>query len=264
MKIGSLFSGIGGLDLGLERAGLGHTVWQCEQNEFCQRVLAKHWPDAALFEDIKHLWFPEKVDLMCGGFPCQNLSVAGKKEGLSGKKSGLWKEFIRLIRSVGPEWVVIENVQQLWKKWVPFVRGDLSEAGYASLPLQLSAAEVGAPHLRRRVFLVAHTNSKPLRELQRRWSGKNGEGETLSRFLSEERSSADSHGNGESAKPIDAQASWLFETTRDGGRLWRPPVSPVCGVDDGLSNRLDRLRALGNAVVPQCAEVVGRAIKEIL
>lgn len=245
MRIGSLFSGIGGLELGLEWSGLGATVWQVEADPYCRDVLARHWPHARRYDDVRTVGATVMafVDLICGGFPCQDVSSAGKGAGLAGERSGLWREYARIIGELRPRWVVAENVASGANRWVDSVCRDLAELGYETLPLPLSAEDVGAPHLRRRVFIVAH------------------------------------------AVPIDAQmASSQDVAYADGQRLekcrrpgaaaaqqpwpWsnRPPVSPVCGVDDGFSYGLDRtrrLKALGNSVVPQCSEVVGHVIREL-
>jgi DNA (cytosine-5)-methyltransferase 1 len=127
MRIGSLFSGIGGLELGLECVLGGEVVWQVEIDEHCRRVLAKHWPNAERHEDIKEMTWPylhpksvADVDLVCGGFPCTDVSAAGKKAGLKeGTRSGLWFEFQRLLMSGFPKWVVVENVMSGKKLWLP-------------------------------------------------------------------------------------------------------------------------------------------------
>ena len=226
LTIGSLFSGIGGLELGLERSGLGRTVWQCERDSYCREILARHWPGVPCYEDVIGL-DPPSADLICGGFPCQNLSSAGRREGLSGAKSGLWSEFRRIIGQVSPEWVVIENVHHGWRRWVPSVRRQLAELQYDSVPLRLSASDVGAPHRRARAFVVAHPDRQLIRKLSRRWRGPRREGE---------------------AQPI------LFSGWAGVPRVER--------AGDGIPHRVDRNRALGNAVVPQVAEVIGRCIVE--
>lgn len=155
-KIGSLFSGIGGLELGLEWAGVGETIWQVENNPFCQRVLAKHWPGVTRYSDVKEVSSKclENVDLVCGGFPCQDVSSAGKRKGIiEGTRSGLWIEFHRIVSELRPEYVLVENVASGARKWLPRVRQDLSMLGYSTTAVSLSAADVGAPHLRRRVFV---------------------------------------------------------------------------------------------------------------
>jgi DNA-cytosine methyltransferase len=157
LKIGSLFAGVGGLELGLERAGLGVVVWQVEVDSFCRAVLENHYPYAKRFGDVcsvgKHNLEP--VDVLCGGFPCQDVSVAGKGAGLAGERSGLWCEFARVVSELRPRWVVVENVSQGAKRWVDPVVRDLEQLGYATLLVPLEACAVGAPHERARLFIVA-------------------------------------------------------------------------------------------------------------
>lgn len=157
LRYGSLFSGIGGLDLGFERAGF-RCAFQVESNEFCRKVLAKHWPDVPRFEDVKtvgpNLPF---CDVLIGGFPCQDVSNAGKGEGIEkGTRSGLWSEFDRIIRLVRPRYVAVENVPGLFTRGFGRVLGDLFKSGYDAEWTTLTAAQFGAPHLRERIFLVAY------------------------------------------------------------------------------------------------------------
>ena len=160
--IGSLFSGIGGLELGLERAGWGPVLWQCEKDEFCRAVLASHWPNAERFTDVQQLTADAlaPVDLMCGGFPCQDVSAAGARAGLGGSRSSLWYDFLWLIDAMRPGWVVVENVTSGAVNWVDEVRGNLGEIDYDSLPITLAASDVGAWHRRSRLFIIAHHNNK--------------------------------------------------------------------------------------------------------
>ena len=231
MKVGSLFSGIGGLEKGLERSGM-EVIWQVEKDEYCRRVLAKHWPDVTRYEDVHDVGAHnlEPVDLICGGFPCQDLSVGNQAGvGLAGARSGLWWEFDRVICEVGPRWVLVENVHHTWRRWVPTVRAALGASGYHSVALSLSAAEVGADHVRRRVFVLAHTDCVTIRKLSRRWRGTEGKVET---------------------QPLDPR--------------WGTAESRMARSDDGVPARVDRLRALGNSVVPQVSEWIGRRIMESL
>lgn len=166
MRIGSLFSGIGGLELGLERglraAGLvPEVVFQVEQSAFCRHLLARHWPVAQRFDDVRTVGAAvlPSVDLLCGGFPCQDVSAAGGGEGLGTEdnptRSGLWFQFRRIIEETRPRWIVVENVASGAKRWLPRVRRDLGTRGYASVPVGISAAEVGARHRRERIFVIA-------------------------------------------------------------------------------------------------------------
>lgn len=129
---GSLFSGIGGLELGLEWAGVGHTAWQVEMDPFCRSVLAKHWPNVERHVDVREVGAASlaRVDLICGGFPCQDVSSAGARRGLAGKRSGLWFEYRRIVDELRPAWVVVENVTSGKKLWLPQVRADLEQLGY--------------------------------------------------------------------------------------------------------------------------------------
>lgn len=159
MKIGSLFAGIGGLELGLERAGVGDVVWQVEREPFCQNILAKQWPNATQFDDVRAVGAHnlKPVDVICGGFPCQDISYAGKGLGLSGERSGLWSEFTRVIGELGPRFVVVENVAALLSRGLGDVLGTLSELGYDAQWRTIRASDVGAPHRRERLFIVAYT-----------------------------------------------------------------------------------------------------------
>jgi DNA (cytosine-5)-methyltransferase 1 len=249
MKYGSLFSGIGGIDLGLDRAGMT-CAWQVENNEWCQKVLTKHWPDVPKFRDIRevHGRELEPVDLICGGFPCQDISYAGEGAGLSGARSGLWSEFKRIIRMVGPEYILVENVPALLSRGLGVVLGDLADLGYDAEWESIPAALFGAPHLRWRVFILAYTHG------ERRFRQR----EALPREFSPQ-----SSGPKASIRRHDRQSTSLRH--RDSRRMaeeqWRLEPRP-CGVADGLPDGVDRLRGLGNAVVPQKAEWLGRLILE--
>ena len=237
VSIGSLFSGIGGFELGLERGIPGsRTVWQVEQDGFCQEVLRRHWPDAQLFDDVREVGSHnlEQVDVLCGGFPCQDISVAGEGGGLHGERSGLWWEMHRVISEIRPQVVVLENVAAIVVRGLRGVLGGLAEIGYDAEWTTLSASQFGAPHLRNRVFIVAY----PMRvgALQQQKPKRRSNPET-----------------------VTARAS-----QGKGNTYWDANEAPtlVCRVDDGISKWMDRHRALGNAIVPQCAEYVGRRIAE--
>ena len=156
MKIGSLFAGIGGLELGLEWAGVGETVFQVERDPFCRSVLERHWPHATRFDDVCSVGAHNlpAVDVLCGGFPCQDLSYAGKGAGLAGERSGLWFEFARLIGELRPRFVVVENVTALVTCGLDAVLGELAARGYDAIWFPLRASDVGAPHRRERVFII--------------------------------------------------------------------------------------------------------------
>ena len=162
ITIGSLFSGVGGLELGLECAlrdgGFDvETAWQCEQDEWCRGILARHWPSAVRYDDVRGVGAGNapRVDVLCGGFPCQDVSYAGKGAGLAGERSGLWYEFARIVRELRPRIVVVENVAALASRGLDTVLGSLSEAGYDAVWFDVRASDVGAPHRRERLFVVA-------------------------------------------------------------------------------------------------------------
>lgn len=234
MIIGSLFSGIGGLELGLERAGCGETRFQVEMSEFCRSVLARHWPDAQRYADVRHFHgVTGQCDLLCGGFPCQDLSDAshGAGAGLKGERSGLWSEFMRIINEIKPMWVVVENVSgAAAKRWLPIVRRDFHGGGYSSVPIQLRGIDIGAPLIGARIFVVAAPNGyrKPTR-------AKYAKVEFLREF---------------------AKLAW---------REWGDAPTSGLGVADGFSCRMgrERLTAYGNAVMPAMAEVIGRMINAV-
>ena len=168
MNIGSLFSGIGGLELGLEHATGAHTVWQVERDAFCRSVLARHWPGAERFDDVCCVGADlAPVDIICGGFPCQPASVAGKRKGMADGR-WLWPEFARVVRVVGPRFVMLENVAGLLsldggRAWGS-VLGDLAALGFDATWDVFRASDVGAPHRRERLFCLAYRNG--LREPQ--------------------------------------------------------------------------------------------------
>lgn len=169
LTIGSVFSGIGGLELGLEAAGLGPVLFQCEIDPFCLQVLAKHWPDATRYTDVRTLdATTPQVDILCGGFPCTDISNAGKREGIGGEQSGLWSEFARTIGLLRPRFVVVENVAALLVRGIDRVLGDLSTFGYDAEWSCLRASDVGAPHRRERVFIVAWRRMADADELRSR------------------------------------------------------------------------------------------------
>jgi DNA (cytosine-5)-methyltransferase 1 len=262
-----LFSGIGGFSLGLERAGM-QTVAFCEINSFCRRVLAKHWPEVPIYEDVRTLSAQHltaagiSVDVICGGFPCQDISVAGKGAGLAGERSGLWSEYARLIGEIRPRYVIVENVAALLGRGLADVLGDLAALGFDAEWHCIPAAAVGAPHRRDRVWIVAHSHDKrtELRELKCRASLQE---EAWRRDVfggcgphvrdTDGARLAERQGIGSDARPqltaIERADWWITE----------PDVGRVA---HGVPARVDRLRSLGNAVVPQIPEMIGRKIME--
>jgi len=294
MRFLSLFSGIGGLDLGLERAGWG-CVAQCELEPFCREVLARHWPGVPCFDDVTHLGAREGwVDAVVGGFPCQDISTAGKGAGIAGERSGLWKQMHRIIREAGPDWVVAENVPALRTRGADVVLGDLEGLGYTCWPLVVGAVHAGAPHRRQRVFIVANSGGVSGREAETgRADGTGraaaaGSGKILADTASLRREShraipggpGQSQEQGRVQQPtgvrpafppaLNDYARWRGVLEDDLGLAPALPVErQICGVADGLPERVVRrwrkeaLKAYGNSVVPQVAQAIGEAINEV-
>ena len=157
MKVLDLFSGIGGFSLGLERAGM-ETVAFCEFDEHARKVLQKHWPDVPIHNDVRELDGTEyrgTVDVVCGGFPCQDISIAGKNAGINGERSGLWCEFKRIIDEARPRYAIIENVSALLGRGLSQVLQDLAEIGYDAAWTTYDSQFFGVPQRRRRVYIVA-------------------------------------------------------------------------------------------------------------
>ncbi len=255
VRVGSLFSGIGGLDLGLERAGM-EVVWQCEIDPFCQSVLRKHWPDVPCYGDIRDLdESVPPVDLIAGGFPCQPVSLAGKGKAQADER-WLWPEFVRVLGALRPDYVLVENVPGLASRGLWNVVADLAALGYDAEWDLVSAASVGAPHLRERLFVCAwDRGSWPLADR----SGFSGSTGREPRILACEAGEAQDHG--EQRKRSRNAAD---DCSTGGGTADYWSVEPDVGrVAYGVPVRMDRLRALGNAVVPQVAEWVGRKIMNV-
>jgi DNA (cytosine-5)-methyltransferase 1 len=243
MRVLDLFSGIGGFSLGLERTGGFETVAFCEIDPYAQRVLRKHWPEVPIYEDVRTLTGERlaadgiAVDVITGGFPCQDLSVAGKRAGIDGERSGLWSEIVRLAGDLRPRFIILENVANLLAgpsekrgAWFGRVLGDLARLGYDAEWENIPAAAVGAPHRRERVWIVAH----PERSQQPR----------------EESLCGGAFGMGREFQSVP----W--------NRTPERALREFRRVDDGLSYRVDRTDGIRNAVVPQIPEMIGRAILE--
>jgi len=282
LRVLDLFSGIGGFSLGLERTGSFETVAFCEIEEYPRKVLAKHWPDVPCYRDVRDLTAAKlaadgiTVDVVCGGFPCQDISFAGKGAGLEGERSGLFYEIARIVGELGPRYVILENVGALLSRGLDAVLGTLASLGYDAEWHCIPASAVGAPHHRDRVWiiawptagwnvanpasagarrpanggiaLVAHAGCE---RLAQGWDalantagrGRQGQGQSLEPF--------------NPAPLIQGQAINAFDGRL--GDIWR--TEPNVGrVVNGVPDRAHRHKALGNAVVPQIPEIIGHAI----
>lgn len=244
-----LFSGIGGFALAAKWAGF-KTVGFVENNIFCRKILVKNFPDVPHYGDIIKFKDHPYVDLITGGFPCQPFSIAGKQRGENDKRY-LWPEILRVIRRVRPTWVVSENVVGLLNMGLHGILRDLEASGYAADCFIISARSIGAPHLRKRLFIVANLDRE-------RWNMRKNYWET--RFLHENKEwyMAALHKEWEKCKP----ESWASCNVRD----WLQNNARICRADDGLSERMDkdRVKALGNAIVPQVAYPILKLIKEFI
>lgn len=239
-----LFSGIGGFSLGLERTRGFKTIGFCEIDPYCRAVLAKHWPGIPCHDDIRTLTVePGHADVLCGGFPCQDISIAGKGAGLAGERSGLWREYHRLIRMVHPRYVIIENVSALLNRGMGDILGELSQIGYDAEWHCIQASYVGLPHIRDRIWIVAYPGQKLEHELQ--YSSKSQQSSGI-----EGRQTQVEIGSELGLARRKIEERWAYQ----------PAIS---GMDDGIPADVDALGALGNAIVPQIAEMIGNAILEM-
>ena len=250
IRLGSAFSGIGGFELGLHWAIPNlQTVWQIEKDKFCQKVLKKHWPNSQLHEDITTINTKElsDIDILCAGFPCTDLSEANiKGKGLYGKKSGLFWDLCRIIRDFRNQKrqipiILLENVTGLTFRGLGTVLGEISQIGYSIEFFTVKARSFGAPHIRERWFGICYIANPHISSTQEQ-SVNPWRLETESRF---KRGSGENDG-------VYSKNYW-----QEG-----PIESPLCSLDDGISNRMARLKALGNAIVPQCSEWIGKRLIE--
>jgi len=243
LRVLDLFSGIGGFSLGLDRAGGFETVAFCEIEPFCQKVLAKHWPGVPIYDDVRELTADTlardgiAVDVICGGFPCTDVSIANVEgEGLDGERSGLWFEYARLVGELRPKFVIVENVAELLNRGMGRVLGALASVGYDAEWRVLRGLDVGLPHEGKRIWIVATP----------RGTGRERRFQYLRSLGIEATPSAERRNQAVRAR---YQLETHLGSLRD---------------DHGFSVAMERRRihALGNAVVPQIPELIGRAIME--
>jgi DNA (cytosine-5)-methyltransferase 1 len=269
LRVLDLFSGIGGFSLGLERTGGFETVAFCEIEPFPRRVLAKHWPGVPCYDDVRTLTADRLaadgivgIDVITGGFPCQDISLAGRQAGITSEtRSGLWSEITRLTRELRPQFVIVENVSNLLAGpteqpggWFSRVLGDLAEIGYDAEWHCIPASAIGAHHRRDRIWVLVHPNEggRDIPCLQEQEATQQHEAFRASAAR-----------NANSARLAQREG----KRSNDG-----PKLSAIIGADwwitepalgrvaDGVPDRVDRLKSLGNAVVPQIPELIGRAI----
>ena len=285
-----LFSGIGGFALGLQRTGGFKTIGFCDFDAKTHPVLKKNFPGVPIYDDVRTLKGADigTVDIVTGGFPCQDLSVAGKGAGLKGERSGLWYEMHRIIKETRPKWVIAENVAVLRSRGLDEVLGSLAEIGYDAEWHCIPASAVGAPHRRDRIWIVAYPNSSVATN---GGQCQDSQGEGNSRGTEQGGSGTDDRqgcfrGSGSSAEDAMAYTSsegwegrlhrWANPkrkgqlgylgccSTVDGQSTedWWASEPSVGRVAHGVPNRVDRLKQLGNALVPQIVTIIGSAILE--
>ena len=274
MKVLDLFSGIGGFSLGLEWAGM-ETIAMCEKDAFCRQILAKHWPDIPIHEDIRSLDGSQykSVDVICGGFPCQPYSQAGRQLGNKDDRD-LWSEMFRIIQESCPTWVIGENVSGFIGMALDDVCADLENEGYQVQSFVIPACAVEARHRRDRCWIVAHadendwrrgdcTISQDRRSRVEHWIGSEGQSFGQSNTVMADTTGERVQGlwtGGEQESYAHAQSLVpLCEGQEPTPTNWQ--VEPcVDRVVDGIPNRVDRIRSLGNAVVPQLVQRIGEII----
>ena len=300
LKVLDLFSGIGGFSRGFEATNFFETISFVENEPYCQAVLKHHWPEVPVLGDIKNVKaedLPTRPDVICGGFPCQPFSQAGKQQAQDDARH-LWPEMFRLIRECRPTWVVGENVAGLIRLGLDEVLTDLESEGYSTRTFNIPACSVGAPHLRQRLWIVAHSDSESEPDgsfdgnARQRQLGfefvadsecKRERGRRISRFRkdnskNEEGLSVQSRRLGKTVADPDRDDRGRGRSTKSSGRKSRMEhwsggecnrseewweVEPDVGrLVDGLPNRVPQLRALGNSIVPQIAQKIAQAIKE--
>ena len=234
LKVLDLFSGVGGFSLGLERTGGFETVAFCEIEPFPRKVLAKHWPKVPIYGDVRTLTAGDvgTVDVITAGFPCQDISLSGRGEGITGARSGLWSEVARLVGELRPSFVILENSPALLVRGFGVVLSDMAALGYDAQWHCIPAAYAGAAHLRDRIWIVAY----PMQI--------GGVSATV----------------GHLDWTLLYQAEWPEIADATGGHVAWAPEPSVARVANGLPNIVVRRSALGNAVVPKIPELIGHAI----
>tara|TARA_R110000824_G_scaffold36683_2_gene113690 strand:+ start:69 stop:953 length:885 start_codon:yes stop_codon:yes gene_type:complete len=284
MRVLDLFSGIGGFSLGLEACGMTTAAF-CERDEFCTKILNKHWPDVPVHSDVRKLdgtKYAGSIDVVCGGFPCQPFSVAGQQRGKDDDRH-LWPEMLRVISESKPRWVIGENVSGFVRMALDDVSLDLENEGYTVRTFVLPACAADAKHRRDRVFIVGYASSK---HRGRRANGRRESGLEMGKdLLAQTRREQVSNSTGRSSEDeyvanatsprseagLPRQESRKERHTRkpdhegnqrlgwETGGDWA--TEPAVGrVADGVPNRVDRIKSLGNAVVPQLIQIIGELV----
>ena len=272
LRIGSVFSGIGGIERGLEDAGVGRTVWQCEKDDYACEVLRKHWPNVPLYRDVCRLargaraHREQRCDLLVGGPPCQDVSVAGRGAGVSpGTRSGLWWEYARVVSALRPPLVFVENPARSSGRWLPSVTSSLATLGYRWAYVCVRACDLGYRHERDRVFvLAADTASQRFRLWRSQESGsRRGHREqraTMGAQPARHGTAPDPDGEGRFLRSDDQPSTSTAGSRQLAGYDRRDPLPDVVRAVHGIPCRVDRIKCLGNSVVPEQAAEAWRQL----
>jgi len=278
LKVLDLFSGIGGFSLGLEKTGGFQTVAFCEKEKFPRKVLKKHWPDIHIYNDVEKLSKQllkkneiGKIDLICGGFPCQDISTVGKQKGIkNGTRSSLWFSFSRIIDEVRPDWAIIENVANLRGNGLARVLSDLWKIGYDAEWHCIPASACGAPHQRDRIWIIAYPNCRHSKQRSSEFTirKKSDSGCKIPETMANPTSKRLSQRN-EPRKDKRASCQIIsrskFVRMYSACRREQWDTEPGMGrVANGIPNRVDRIKGIENAVVPQVVEIIGMILLEFI
>jgi len=274
LKVLDLFSGIGGFSRGLEMTGGFETVAFCEIEDRHCNVLKKHWPDVHVYKDVRKLNGKKiiknhgPIDLVCGGYPCQPFSFSGNRSGTDDDRN-LWPEMLRIVASTRPGWVIAENVAGHVTLGLDEVLSDLESEDYTAAPIIIPACAVDAPQRRDRVWIVANDNRKhglspSINKAQSASTVKIVTTSKQSTLMASTNRQRRRGGNSkwENAKNVGQSPIYSRNNTRR-MEMWKPEP-PVGRVANGIPGRVDRLKQLGNAVVPQIPEQLGKVILEII
>ena len=281
LKIFDTFSGIGGFSLGLESTGFYKTIAFCEQDEFCQTILKKHWPDVPIFSDIKDLDYQKlpDFDVLTGGVPCQPFSIAGKKKGTEDDRH-LWPSMLEIITRKRPSVVIIENVTGIISIFLDQLLLDLENENYTARSFVLPAIAFDAPHRRDRIWIIAYSKSNVANTTSKRHSRgpSTRSGEISKRHIQQNKQKRSQVGSKISrcsnVSDTDKQRTQVQTKGKQPSiklsgskskETWWETESRICGVPDGVSygvdrNRAKRIKALGNSIVPQIIESIGYAV----
>jgi DNA (cytosine-5)-methyltransferase 1 len=279
-----LFSGIGGFSLGLEATGGFETKAFCDIEKYPRQVLQKHWPHVKQYEDIKELNYErlkadgiDSIDIITGGYPCQPFSIAGRQKGEQDPRH-LWPEYFRLVKELRPTWVIGENVSGHIKLGLDTVIEDLESEDYAVRPFSISASSIGANHQRERIWILAHSRRSQWPRAEQRGENENEtRKENANQF---ERSSSTSEVDVANTDDERLQRQWQsrnqftprFNSSRESseegqrtvGQGWWESEPNMGRVAHGIPKRVDRLKSLGNSLVPQIPYYIGKTILEVM